>query len=107
MFQRLGWVWMALAVVGGLMPLVAQEVAALDASDGEYQTGKSKEEADFVANCYRESLAEDMAKSRSELPVMPSKEERIRGCLADLPIAKKVGDLYPDPCRTKVRRVPK
>jgi hypothetical protein len=95
--------WIALAFVSPFILLAPSKVIALDPGDAEYQACKAKEDADFIVNCYRESLSEDMGESRSELPVMPSKEKRVGNCRANLAIAKEVWRLYPDPCRTRKR----
>lgn len=87
--------WLAIVSIG--LP----RAVAIEVSESEYQACRAKEDAAFLVNCYRESLAEDMGKSRAELPVMPTKEERVRNCQANLAIAKGAWKLYPDPCRSR------
>lgn len=67
-------------------------------SPSEYDACVQAETKEFIQQCYRERLAEDMAKSRAELPRLPSQEERLKVCRADLLIARSAAKLYPARC---------
>jgi len=65
-------------------------------SPANYEACIAKENAEFVRNCYDNSLAADLAKTRAELPVMMSREERIKDCRANLAIAKAQEKYFPE-----------
>jgi len=65
-------------------------------TSAEYDACNRERNIEFVRNCYKESLQLDLAKSRAELPVMMSAEERIQQCRGNLGIAKAQEKYYPD-----------
>jgi hypothetical protein len=91
--SNLGWIVVGVALLDGM---ILPNGFARELSPAEYKACVAKQDAEFVRNCYREKLAENLTKSRAELPVMPSQEERLRDCWGNLGLGKSIDKYYPE-----------
>jgi hypothetical protein len=62
----------------------------------DYDACIRAENVEFVQNCYRESRANDLKKSRKDVPVLPTLEERLKECKANLLGTRSLDKYYPD-----------
>jgi hypothetical protein len=70
-------------------------------SPADYEACIRADVAEYVQNCYRASLQSDMKETREELPWLPSPEERLQQCKANVPILREKEKYYHGPCGKK------
>jgi hypothetical protein len=83
MIARLGCLWIFLAVVGALAAFNILWTKLSPITQESYERCVAEVAAarrENIAICVKQYLAEDLEKSRTELPVLPSRSEREADC---------------------------
>jgi hypothetical protein len=94
--ERWGCLWIFLAVlalifgIAAIFPPRPQQQKLVTWAD--YQACI----ADVVARCVSDGIQRDLKRSREELPVMPSRQERQADCRAQIPGMEAIDRLFPE-----------